>query len=128
MEDKFNTVYARLLCPFCRQKVESGIGFKVGVLDNTAYKLGDKLKWHGSPCRPEQRPGDGNLATIGYFNCDNINCGSWQDCFPTVQEAIVIVENDVIVDVFVNKEARGGNDFAILDRNMTKIKKPDSQT
>lgn len=85
------------------------------MLDSTAYKLGDKLNWDGTSCRPSIRPPKGNIKSIGYFNCDNIRCSSWQDCYPDVQQALVTVENDVITDVSVFHERVGGQNFDIIE-------------
>lgn len=95
----FNTVYPPLNCPFCAQTVSSGVGFRVGALMGKQYRIGDSIVWEGGPTRPESRPPAGNIRSIGYFNCDNIKCSSWSDCFPEVQLALVVVENNVIVAV-----------------------------
>jgi hypothetical protein len=95
----FNTVYPPLNCPFCAQTVSSGVGFRVGALMGKQYRIGDSIVWEGGPTRPESRPPAGNIRSIGYFNCDNIKCPSWSDCFPEVQLALVVVENNVIVAV-----------------------------
>ena len=97
--DKFNTLYADVHCPFCNEKVTSGVGFKVGALLNKSYNIGDKLVWKGTPSRPEKRPAHGDITSIGYFNCDNIKCSTWQDCYPQVQQALVVVKKDVLVAV-----------------------------
>lgn len=95
----FNTVYPPLNCPFCAQAVSSGVGFRVGALMGKQYRIGDSIVWEGGPTRPESRPPAGNIRSIGYFNCDNIKCSTWSDCFPEVQLALVVVENNVIVAV-----------------------------
>lgn len=111
----FNTVYSDLECPFCHAKVASGVGFQVGVVGNLNYKIGEKLKWDGSNCRPAVRPPGGNIKSIGYFNCDNIRCSTWQDCYPEVQQALVTVENDIITDVSVFHERKEGQNFDIIE-------------
>ena len=78
-------------CPFCQEKLSSGIGFRVGAIASKTYKLGDKLDWKGKDCRPEKRPKGGNISTVGYFNCDNIRCSTWSDCYPEVQQAIITI-------------------------------------
>ncbi len=113
----FNTVYSDLECPFCHVKVASGVGFQVGVVENLNYKIGEKLKWDGSNCRPAVRPPGGNIKSIGYFNCDNIRCSTWQDCYPEVQQALVTVENDIITDVSVFHERKEGQNFDIIEPN-----------
>jgi hypothetical protein len=113
----FNTVYSDLECPFCKVKVTSGVGFQVGAIENKNYKIGDKLNWDGSKCRPSVRPHDGNIKSIGYFNCDNIRCSTWQDCYPQIQQALVTVENDIITDVCVFHERREGQNFDIIEPN-----------
>ncbi|HEY9756871.1 MAG TPA: hypothetical protein V6C97_17020 [Oculatellaceae cyanobacterium] len=97
--EKVNTLYADVICPFCHEKVSSGVGFKVGALTNKAYKLGDKLDWSGTALRPDKQPAKGNITSIGYFNCDNVHCSTWQDCYPEVQQAFIKIENNVIVSV-----------------------------
>lgn len=94
-----NTLYHALKCPYCGSAVDSGIGFRAGALKQSSYKLGDTLSWEGGTCRPDEKPVGGNFKTVGYFNCDNLNCMSWHDCFPEVQEAMITVSNDVIVSV-----------------------------
>jgi hypothetical protein len=97
--DKVNTLYADVHCPFCNEKVTSGVGFKVGALTNKSYRIGDKLNWKGAPVRPEKPPAKGDITSIGYFNCDNIRCSTWQDCYPQVQQAFILVKNNVLVAV-----------------------------
>jgi hypothetical protein len=99
LDDKVNTLYADVTCPFCHEKVSSGVGFKVGALCNKSYKLGEKVDWTGSVLRPEKKPAKGNIVSIGYFNCDNVRCSSWQDCYPEVQQALIKIEKNVIVAV-----------------------------
>ena len=97
--DKVNTLYADVHCPFCQDKVSSGIGFKIGALTGKSYRIGDKLVWKGETSRPEKKPPAGNISSIGYYNCDNVRCSTWQDCYPQVQQAFVRVKNNVIVAV-----------------------------
>ncbi len=111
----YNTVYADLHCPFCNEKVTSGVGFRVGCLENKSYKLGDKINWQGANCRPDERPKDGNIQTIGYFNCDYVKCKTWSDCFPEVQQALVTVKNDAIEKVEVYKGPLSGEQFEIIE-------------
>lgn len=95
----FNTLHTELNCPFCGEKVESGVGFRFGLVANLQYRLGDRIRWDGAPTRPSTRPKARTVKTIGYFNCDNIRCKSWQDCFPQVQPALVTIEDDVLAVV-----------------------------
>lgn len=112
----FNTVYADdLICPFCNEKVTSGVGFRLGCLENKNYKPGEKLSWEGGTCRPETRPKGGNIKSVGYFNCDNVKCKSWTDCFPEVQQALIVVKNDVIEKVEVYKGPLSGEQFEIIE-------------
>jgi len=91
------------------------VGFRVGALKNYSYKIGDNLSWQGTLCRPEVKPPAGNIRSIGYFNCDNLRCTSWSDCFPDVQLAIVIIENNEIVAVKVHEGLEEYEQFAILE-------------
>lgn len=111
----FNTVYADIVCPFCKTKVTSGVGFCVGAVNKRSYKKGERLSWDGAARRPEQRPAGGNLKTIGYFNCDNVECESWKDCFPDVQPALITIEDDQIVKVEVYKGPLSGEQFEIIE-------------
>lgn len=111
----YNTVYADIHCPFCNEKVTSGVGFRIGCLENKSYKPGDKINWTGIPCRPEKRPDGGNISSIGYFNCDNVKCKSWSDCFPEVQQALITIKSDAIEKVEVYKGPLSGEQFEIID-------------
>lgn len=91
------------------------MGFRVGALLGRQYKIGDKLIWEGGLTRPESPPPAGNIRTIGYFNCDNIKCSSWTDCFPEVQAALVVVENNVIVAVERHEHLAEHEQFQILE-------------
>ncbi len=113
----FNTVYPTFHCPFCKQIVDSGVGFRVGALARRAYKIGDTLSWNAEdgPLRPEQRPSGGNIRTVGYFNCDNPKCTSWQDCFPAVQMALVTIAKDKIETVEAYDPPAQVDQFAIIE-------------
>ena len=110
-----NTVYAELVCPFCEEKITSGVGFRIGALKNAQYKVGQKISWDGAQCRPSS-PVTGRIKSIGYFNCDNIKCKSWSDCYPEVQQAVITIDNDVISDVQIyTGKKKYGNDFDIIE-------------
>lgn len=94
-----NTLYFEIKCPHCGKGVSSGIGFRAGSLQQLSYKLGEKIKWEGAHCRPAERPDGGNLKTVGYFECDNLACETWQDCYPEVQEALITIQGDIISEV-----------------------------
>ncbi|HEY9716864.1 MAG TPA: hypothetical protein V6C69_05325 [Trichormus sp.] len=111
----FNTVYSDLECPFCHQKVVSGVGFRFGAIANLRYHVGDKIKWEGAPTRPDERPPEPVVKTVGYFNCDNIRCSSWQDCYPSVQKALVTIENDKLSDVSIFNGEASENGFDIIE-------------
>ncbi len=111
---EYNTLYAEMSCPHCGKPVTSGIGFRVGALLRRSYWLGDKLLWEGGRIRPEIRPADGRLSTIGYFECENPRCPSWQDCFPAVQEALIAIADDVICDVRPTEHKPGQQNFDII--------------
>ena len=110
----FNTLQHNLSCPFCQEKIVTAIGFKIGSLNKKVYKLGDKIDWKKSPRRPEQRPAKGNIITLGYFNCDNTKCKSWQDCFPDIQTVKIVIEKDKIIDVSIYTDTLPHEQFAIL--------------
>ncbi len=95
----------------------SGVGFRVGAILRHNYKLQDELIWKGGECFPAERPKLGNIKSLGYFNCDNPACSSWTDCFPEVQHALVIVEENRIkrVESFELPEDAEIEDFAILE-------------
>lgn len=111
----FNTLYAELQCPFCEQKILSGVGFRLGMVGRFKYAIGDKIRWDGPRTRPAERPHGGNIKGIGYFNCDNIRCGSWRNCYPDVQQALITVVGDVLVAVEVYKGKIDGQDFDIIE-------------
>lgn len=112
-----NTLYAEVPCPKCGKKVSSGIGFRVGALDAKSYKLGERLAWDGQRTRPLRRPAGGNLKTVGYFECDNLDCETWQDCYPEVQEALITIKADVIVEVQPIVHKPNQIDFDIIESN-----------
>lgn len=91
------------------------MGFRVGALMGKAYKLGDTILWSGGPCRPESAPAGGNIVSVGYFNCDNIRCSSWKDCFPDVQHALIVIKNNVVESVSADFNDDSGEQFRILE-------------
>lgn len=111
----YNTLYYEIICPRCQSMVRSGIGFRAGALKRASYRLGEQLDWAGAVCRPAQKPEDGNLKTIGYFNCDNPRCDTWQDCFPTIQEAMIIVKKNELFDVQVVEHKPEEQTFDIIE-------------
>jgi len=111
----FNTVYSDLACPFCLQKVVSGVGFRFGAVANIRYSIGDTIRWDGAPTRPTARPHAAVVQTVGYFNCDNIRCSTWQDCYPTVQKALVTIENDLLKQVSVFDGEASEHGFDIIE-------------
>jgi hypothetical protein len=114
---KFNTLYSDLKCLFCQAPIESGVGFCVGALESRKYHLGEDLNWEGETCRPNSKPTDGRLSTIGYFNCDSPSCASWTDCFPDVQQALIEIVGNRIEKVSVYNGVLSGEKFEILDAN-----------
>lgn len=112
-----NTLYCEIKCPKCGKVVTSGIGFRVGAVNQDSYKMGEKLKWDGPRLRPVDRPKNGNLKTIGYFECDNLNCETWQDCYPEVQEALITIKSDVIAEVQPFTHKPNQLDFDIIESN-----------
>ncbi len=111
-----NTIYYELECPTCGKVVRSGVGFRAGLIKQINYHVGEKIKWgSGEGSRPVERPPDGNLKTIGYFNCDNPRCDTWKDCFPEVQEAVITIANDEIMDVQVINYKPSEHTFDILE-------------
>ena len=85
-------------CPKCGHEVTAGIGFRAGTIKGFKYKPGDRISWEGSPTWPPLRPDQGSFKTIGYFECENLRCETWSDCFPEVQEVLIVIQNDVITD------------------------------
>jgi hypothetical protein len=94
-----NTLTCEIKCPKCQKTIKPQIGFRAGTIRQRTYKMGDKLDWEGPGTVPEARPSGGNLKTIGYFECDNLHCSTWQDCYPEVQEALIVIESDIISHV-----------------------------
>lgn len=111
----FNTIYSDLRCPYCNEKVLSGVGFRYGSVARITYKLGDNINWTGAEIRPKARPKAKVVKTIGYFNCDNTHCSSWQDCFPLVQVALVTIESDRIKTVNVWEGEASADGFDIIE-------------
>lgn len=101
-------------CPLCDEEIVSGIGFRLGAIENRRYKVGDELSWDGDHCRPDKRPQISVIRTIGYFNCDNIRCPSWQDCFPEVQSALIVVTDNKIASA-EPYEGETEEEFQILE-------------
>lgn len=83
-------------CPRCGTKLSCGIGFRAGTVKGINYKIGDKIDWSGKHNWPSERPENGSFKTIGYFECENLRCETWNDCFPEVQEVLITIENDII--------------------------------
>lgn len=94
-----NTLHCELKCPMCNTLIKPQIGFRAGTIRQRTYKMGDKIDWDGPSTVPETRPANGNLKTIGYYECDNLHCSTWQDCYPEVQEALIVIESDIISHV-----------------------------
>lgn len=95
----FNLLRGSIACPRCGHAVEEGVGFRAGAVDRRVYKLGDSLSWQGGLCHPAGRPEVKQWHTIGYFECENLKCSSWSDCFPEVNEVLITIEDDVIKSV-----------------------------
>jgi hypothetical protein len=110
-----NTLYSELHCPACQGKVVSGVGFRLGAIAAKQYQVGDELSWDGAPTRPATRPKAKVVKTVGYFNCDNIRCSTWQDCFPTVQLALITVEGNRIKEVSIYEGPASDNGFDIIE-------------
>src|SRR5690242_7670652 len=91
-----NTLHCEIKCPHCGSNVGSGIGFRAGTVEGQNYKIGERLNWTGPKTRPAARPVDGNLKTIGYFECENLECVTWSDCYPEIQEALIVIKGDII--------------------------------
>ena len=95
--------------------MESGIGFRYGVIANKRYSLGDEVAWDGSNSRPASRPDVKVVKTIGYFNCDNMNCSSWQDCYPLVQLALITIAENRISEVVPYDGEASDDGFDIIE-------------
>lgn len=94
-----NHLLSDFKCPQCGAAITCGIGFRAGTVKGLDYKLGDKIEWAVKRNWPDERPEGGNFKTIGYFECENLRCQTWNDCFPQVQEVVITIKNDVISDV-----------------------------
>ncbi len=94
-----NTLLCDIKCPKCGAPVTTGVGFRAGAITRGTYQIGDLIGWTPGPCRPVERPAAGNLKTIGYFECENLKCSTWEDCYPAVQEALITIAADVITEV-----------------------------
>ena len=111
----FNTIHGDFICPHCKEPVQSGIGFRYGYLNRDIYKKGDDIKWHDKNCRPKEKPAFKVIKTLGHFNCDNIKCSSWQDCYPDIQNVLITIENNRIVEVEHYKHTGEEDEFAFLE-------------
>ncbi len=111
----FNTLEDGLNCPFCNAVIISGVGFRLGSIASLRYKVGDSLSWDSDYCRPKEKPQANVIKTLGYYNCDNIKCKTWQDCYPDVHLAIITVENNVISNVEPYKGPEPKSEFPILE-------------
>lgn len=111
----FNTIDGELECPHCKSRIVSGVGFRLGQLNQRIYKLGDELAWEGDSCRPPSRPRAKLIKTLGHFNCDNIKCSTWQDCFPDVQAALITIKDNVITSLEIYQCQGDEEEFAILE-------------
>lgn len=111
----FNTLEGGLVCPQCKADIISGVGFRLGTIASLRYKVGDSLSWEGDYCRPQSRPQEKEIKTLGYYNCDNVHCKSWQDCYPEVQLAVITVENNIITKVEPYSGPEPTRDFPILE-------------
>ncbi|MBX9723891.1 MAG: hypothetical protein K2X81_20965 [Candidatus Obscuribacterales bacterium] len=94
-----NHLVSDFKCPKCGAAITCGIGFRAGTVKNLNYQIGDKIDWSGKRNWPEHRPPDGTFKTIGYFECENLRCETWNDCFPQVQEVLITIKNDIVSDV-----------------------------
>lgn len=94
-----NYLRGEFKCPKCGAEITCGIGFRAGTVGGINYKLGDKIVWAEKRNWPQERPEDGSFKTIGYFECENLRCPTWSDCFPEVQEVVITIKNDVISDL-----------------------------
>ena len=95
--------------------MQSGVGFRWGAIANKSYKPGEKIDWQGGPTRPRQKPDAKVVKTVGYFNCDNVGCPSWQDCFPAVQRALVTIVDDQIKSIAVFDGEASNDGFDIIE-------------
>jgi hypothetical protein len=111
----FNTLDGGLKCPLCQSEILSGVGFRFGRIANLRYKIGDSLCWDGEDCRPGKRPQASLIKTVGYFNCDNVFCATWQDCYPAIQIATITIRDNVIERVEPYAGPTLTTDFPILE-------------
>ncbi len=111
----FNTLEGGLVCPQCKADIISGVGFRLGSIASLRYKIGDSLSWEGSYLRPPSKPGAREIKTLGYYNCDNIKCKSWEDCYPDVQLAVITVTDNKITSVEPYTGPEPAKEFPILE-------------
>jgi hypothetical protein len=111
----FNTLHGDFSCPFCNEKVVTGVGFRYGAIANELYRIGDEIGWQGAATRPATKPNAKVVKTVGYFNCDNIRCSTWQDCFPRVQRALITIENNRLKSVAVYDGDATDHGFDIVE-------------
>lgn len=78
-------------------------------------KVGDSVTWNGPNSRPPTRPEAKVVKTVGYFECDNIRCSSWQDCFPLQQRALITFDEDRIAAVAVFDGEATNDGFDIIE-------------
>lgn len=109
-----NTLQDDFKCPECGQIVSSGIGFRAGVVNNLIYKTGDRISWEGTKTWPPERPEGGSFKTIGYFECENLKCETWHDCYPEVQEVLITLIADTIVSAKPIKYSPDKIEFAVF--------------
>jgi hypothetical protein len=87
----FNILAAHTLCPRCGSEISSHAEIRFGLLDGSAYRIGDRIKWSddGKGLRdPKNRPDHGNYRREGYVECPIC----LKDFFLDIQ-----LENDVFV-------------------------------
>ena len=109
-----NLLHSDFNCPRCGTLITCGIGFRAGIVRGIEYRLGDKIDWSGKKTWPCERPEGGSLKTIGYFECENLKCPTWHDCFPEVQEVLITIQNDVISQVKSISFQPGRIDFTVF--------------
>lgn len=111
----FNTLEDGIACPKCNADIISGVGFRLGKVASLRYKVGDSLSWDGDSCRPSTKPASKEIKTLGYYNCDNMKCPSWQDCYPDVQLAVITVVDNIIKSVEPYTGPEPIKEFPILE-------------
>ena len=95
----YNCLYAELECPFCKLSNQKEIEIKIGFLNLIYYKLGNKIEWtDGLKGLKGKRPLNGDLIGEGYVVCDPCDRDFWVD---------VVIKNDIIVQVTINKKKEG---------------------